>query len=28
MGYSTQTIRIHLLDIKNKLLPFIIDNRN
>jgi RNA polymerase sigma factor (sigma-70 family) len=28
MGYSTQTIRINLLDIKNKLLPFIIDNRN
>jgi hypothetical protein len=28
MGYSTQTILIHLLDIKNKLLPFIIDNRN
>ena len=24
MGYSTQTIRINLLEIKNKLLPFII----
>lgn len=28
MGYSTQTIRIHLLEIKKKILPFIIDNCN
>jgi len=28
MEYSTQTIRMNLIEIKNKLLPFIIDNRN